>query len=101
MTQLLVAVGVTALLVNIFEHKQEARRPFVRLVEVNEATSDPVPWGKNWPYQFDTYKRTVDSSHTEFGGSSAMRFWGQQTSSVSSRPVWLSYSSATSLCILE
>ena len=30
--------GVTALLVNIFERKSEARQPFVRLVEVTEDT---------------------------------------------------------------
>jgi nitrite reductase (cytochrome c-552) len=41
-------------------------------VEVNEVTTDPVPWGKNWPYQFDTYRRTVDVTQTRFGGSSAM-----------------------------
>ncbi len=67
-----VTFGITALLVTIFEHRQEARIPFVRVAEVTEISTDPVPWGMNWPYQFDTYKRTVDSSHTEFGGSSAM-----------------------------
>ncbi|MDQ8204494.1 ammonia-forming cytochrome c nitrite reductase subunit c552 [Pelagicoccus sp. SDUM812003] len=69
---MVVTFGATALLVNIFEHKQEAQRPFVRLVEVDEATSDPVPWGTNWPYQFDTYKRSVDSTDTTHGGSSAL-----------------------------
>ncbi|MGM0489662.1 MAG: ammonia-forming cytochrome c nitrite reductase subunit c552 [Planctomycetota bacterium] len=64
--------GVTALLVSIFEHRQEARHPFVRLVEVDEVTTDPAPWGINWPYQFDTYRLTVDTTETEFGGSSAM-----------------------------
>jgi nitrite reductase (cytochrome c-552) len=64
--------GITALLVTIFEHRQESRTPFVRLVEVNELSTDPVPWGMNWPYEFDTYRRTVDDSETEFGGSSAM-----------------------------
>lgn len=70
-----VAVGtfaVTALLVTIFEHKQESRTPFVRLVEVNEVSTDPVPWGVNWASQFDGYRRTVDDEETEFGGSSAM-----------------------------
>ena len=67
-----VTFGVTALLVTIFEHRQEARAPFVRRVEVNEVTTDPVPWGTNWPSQFDTYRRTVDVTHTEYGGSSAM-----------------------------
>jgi nitrite reductase (cytochrome c-552) len=64
--------GVTALLVTIFEHRQEAKSPFVRLVEVDESTTDPVPWGATWPFQFDSYRRTVDTEETEFGGSSAM-----------------------------
>jgi nitrite reductase (cytochrome c-552) len=64
--------GVTWLLVTIFEHRQEGRTPFVRLVEVDETTSDPVPWGINWPSQFDTYRRTVDTTHTQYGGSEAM-----------------------------
>ncbi len=68
----LVTFGIAALLITIFEHRQEARTPFVRVAEVNEISTDPVPWGMNWPYEFDTYQRTVDSSHTEFGGSSAM-----------------------------
>jgi nitrite reductase (cytochrome c-552) len=68
----LVTFGVTALLVTIFEHKQEARTPFVRVVEVNEISTDPVPWEANWPYQFDTYRRTVDVTETQYGGSSAM-----------------------------
>jgi nitrite reductase (cytochrome c-552) len=66
------AFGTTALLVTIFEHRQEALRPFVRLVDVDEVTSDPVPWGVNWPHQFDTYRRTVDTVETQYGGSSAM-----------------------------
>lgn len=68
----LVTYGVTALLVTIFEHRQEARAPFVRLVDVTETSTDPVPWGTNWPFQFDTYRRTVDTTRTRFGGSSAM-----------------------------
>jgi nitrite reductase (cytochrome c-552) len=68
----LLTFGVTALLVTIFEHRQEAHTPFVRLVDVNEMSTDPVPWGTNWPSQFDSYRRTVDMEETEFGGSSAM-----------------------------
>ena len=67
-----VTFGVTAVLVSIFEHRQEARRPYVRLVEVDEVATDPVPWGVNWRYQFDSYRRTVDTEYTEYGGSSAM-----------------------------
>jgi len=68
----LATVGLTALLMNIFERKQEGRVPFVRLVEVNEGSSDPAPWGVNWPREYDSYQRTVDVTRTRFGGSSAM-----------------------------
>jgi len=68
----IVTFGVTALLVTIFEHRQESRTPFVRLVEVDETTTDTEPWGMNWPFQFDTYRRTVDDDETEHGGSSAL-----------------------------
>lgn len=67
-----VGFGLTALLVTIFQHQEEARTPFVRLVEVDEVTTDPVPWGVNWPRQLDSYKRTVDVTQTRYGGSSAM-----------------------------
>lgn len=64
--------GLTALLVNIFEHKQEARNPFFRVVEINDETNDPAVWGKNFPIQYDAYKRTVDMTRTRFGGSEAL-----------------------------
>jgi nitrite reductase (cytochrome c-552) len=67
-----VTFGVTALLITIFQHREEARTPFVRLVDVTEVSSDPVPWGTNWPRQFDSYRRTVDVTQTRYGGSSAM-----------------------------
>ncbi|MEX0718138.1 MAG: ammonia-forming cytochrome c nitrite reductase subunit c552 [Planctomycetaceae bacterium] len=69
------AVGtflVLALLVNIFTRKQEARVPFQRLVEVDESTTDPAPWGVNWPHQYDSYLRTVDHERTRYGGSDAI-----------------------------
>lgn len=68
----LVAFGVTALLVNIFERKQEARNPFFRVVELDDETTDPAVWGKNFPLQYDSYSRTVDMKRTRFGGSEAM-----------------------------
>src|SRR5215204_1583463 len=65
----LATVAVTALLVNIFEHKQEARQPFYRVVALDENTDDPAVWGKNFPLQYDGYKRTVDQVRTRYGGS--------------------------------
>ena len=41
----LATAAITALLVNMFTRKQEARQPFVRLVEVDEITTDPAQWG--------------------------------------------------------
>jgi len=38
-----VAFVVAALLTNIFQHKQEAKNPFLRLVEVTDETTDPAP----------------------------------------------------------
>src|SRR4030095_7454287 len=63
---------VAALLTSIFERKQEARNPYVRLVEVAEETTDPAAWGINWPREFDDYKRTVDVTRTRVGGSDAL-----------------------------
>lgn len=64
-------VGGVALLVNILERKQEARNPFYRVVELTDDTVDPEIWGKNFPFQYDGYKRTVDMVRTRFGGSEA------------------------------
>ncbi|QEG43625.1 ammonia-forming cytochrome c nitrite reductase subunit c552 [Roseimaritima ulvae] len=65
-------VGVVAVLVIMFERKQEARKPFVRLVEVNEVSTDPKPWGVNFPLQYEAYLRTADTERTEYGGSNAL-----------------------------
>ncbi len=68
----LAAAGGVALLVNILERKQEAKNPFYRVVELTDETEDPALWGKNFPMQFDAYRRTVDQVRTRFGGSEAL-----------------------------
>jgi nitrite reductase (cytochrome c-552) len=68
----LLAAGGAALLANIIERKQEARNPFYRVVELTETTQDPAVWGKNFPFQYDGYMRTVDQVRTRFGGSEAI-----------------------------
>jgi nitrite reductase (cytochrome c-552) len=65
-------VGGLALLVNIMERKQEARNPFYRVVEITDETEDPAIWGKNFPLQYDGYRRTVDQVRTRYGGSEAV-----------------------------
>jgi nitrite reductase (cytochrome c-552) len=68
----LMAAAATALLVNIFQRQQEARNPFYRVVELNDDTTDPAIWGKNFPLQYDGYRRTVDQIRTRYGGSEAV-----------------------------
>ena len=68
----LAAALVTALLVNIFERKQEARNPFFQVVELTDETGDPAIWGRNFPQQYDGYRRTVDQVRTRYGGSEAV-----------------------------
>jgi nitrite reductase (cytochrome c-552) len=66
------AIGGAALLTNIFERKQEGKNPFFRVVELTDDTVDPEIWGKNFPLQYDGYKRTVDQVRTRYGGSEAI-----------------------------
>ena len=61
---------VTFVLLTMFERKQEARTPFVRAVEVSEISTDPRPWGANWPHQYDGWKSTAGDKF--YGGSSAL-----------------------------
>jgi nitrite reductase (cytochrome c-552) len=68
----LAGAGGAALLVNILERKQEATMPFMKVVDIQVDTEDPAVWGKNFPLQYDGYKRTVDQVRTRYGGSEAI-----------------------------
>src|SRR5688500_20173197 len=65
----LAVAGMAALLVNIFSRQQEARNPFYRVVALDDTTDDPAVWGRNFPLQYDDYRRTVDQVRTRYGGS--------------------------------
>ena len=65
------AVVGMIVLVSVVERKQEARNPFFTVVELTNETDDPVVWGKNFPQQYDGYRRTVDQQRTRYGGSEA------------------------------
>ncbi len=60
--------GIAYMLTNIFQRKQEAKNPYIRFVNVTEETTDPAPWGINWPREFDTYKMTAVKTATKYGG---------------------------------
>ena len=66
------AAGATALLMNVSERKAEAKNPFFRVVEIDDTTEDPAVWGRNFPLQYDDYKKTVDMVRTRYGGSEAL-----------------------------
>ena len=66
------ALVITALLVNIVQRQQESLNPFYRVVDLNEETVDPAIWGRNFPLQYDGYRRTVDQVRTRYGGSEAI-----------------------------
>ncbi len=68
----LATIGGVALLISVFEHRQEGKNPFYRVVELTDETEDPAVWGKNFPLQYDDYKRTVDQVRTRYGGSEAL-----------------------------
>lgn len=61
---------VAWVLITIYGRKQEARTQFVRVAEVSEISTDPEPWGLNWPHHFDGWKSTAGDKF--YGGSNAM-----------------------------
>lgn len=69
-TAVVATLLVTWVLIAMFARKQEARTPFVRTAEVDEISTDPEPWGRNWPRQFDGWKATAGDEF--YGGSSAL-----------------------------
>jgi len=64
------ALAASYLLTSIFERKQEAREPSVRVAALDELSVDPAPWGLNWPHHYDGWKATAGDKF--YGGSSAM-----------------------------
>ena len=73
---LLAAAGIVAAMAlwrDIVIHKTEARQRVFNIVELTEATVDPSEWGKNYPRQYDSYRRTVDIERTRHGGSEAFQ----------------------------
>lgn len=63
--------GVMALGQNIVERKAEGERAYFAIEELDEDSIDPAIWGRNFPRQYDGYRRTVDTERTRYGGSEA------------------------------
>lgn len=68
----IVGASLVLLLTNIFERKMEAKRNYVSLVGLSEEETDPAVWGINFPYEYDSYKKTAQSTKTHFGGGESL-----------------------------
>lgn len=73
--------AATSLLINIQERKIEAKWRQVKVVELDESSTDPTEWAKNYPREYDSYRRTADTDRTRYGGSEAI-------SKLDESPVW-------------
>lgn len=74
---LLVAVAIVGVMIvhqTIAARKAESKYTVLRVVNLDETTIDPAEWGKNYPRQYDAYRRTVDMERTRYGGSEADPF---------------------------
>uniref|UniRef100_A0A7C4QQK9 nitrite reductase (cytochrome; ammonia-forming) n=1 Tax=Schlesneria paludicola TaxID=360056 RepID=A0A7C4QQK9_9PLAN len=58
---------------NIQARQCEGMSVAVRVVELTEDTVDPAAWGQNFPRQYDSYRRPVDTERTNFGGNEAFQ----------------------------
>ena len=65
------AVGAMMLFTDILTKKEEAKNPYFRVVKLDDDTEDPAVWGRNFPLQYDLYRKTTDMVRTRFGGSEA------------------------------
>ncbi|MBY0514649.1 MAG: ammonia-forming cytochrome c nitrite reductase subunit c552 [Gemmataceae bacterium] len=63
------SAGAMFLIQNIYTRKWESRETVFRVVDLPPDTVDPAEWGKNYPRQYDSYKRTVDTERTGHGGN--------------------------------
>ncbi|MBN1781238.1 ammonia-forming cytochrome c nitrite reductase subunit c552 [bacterium] len=63
-------VLILLLLFNIYDRKQEGRVSPVQITGISENEIDPEVWGQNFPFEYETFKRTQeDYGKTKYGGS--------------------------------
>lgn len=60
--------GVLLLKENIATRKAEEKQVVFKLTNLTENTTDPAEWGKNFPRQYDGYRRTSERTGTRYGG---------------------------------
>ncbi len=68
----IIGVAIGYLATDIAEKKAEEKHPFFNVVEIGPLTEDPAIWGRNYPFQYESYLKTVDMVRTRHGGSEAV-----------------------------
>ena len=78
LSALVLTILIVVLLVSIFEHKQEAKLTYFKVVELEDGEPDPAVWGQNFPRHYDGYTKTMRTSelmkyslYGRYGGSEA------------------------------
>ncbi len=69
---IILSIGLTYLLVNIFEKRQEAKTTFYKVKEITDDNDNVEDWGANFPFEYEGYLQTADHVRTKFGGSEAL-----------------------------
>lgn len=69
---IIVSAAIAYLLVDIVSKKYEAKAIYPHQVEITDDTEDPAIWGVNFPYQYESYLKTVDQVRTKYGGSESI-----------------------------
>jgi nitrite reductase (cytochrome c-552) len=52
--------------------EQKKAEPQQAAAQLTDETQDPAAWGKEYPAQYETYRKTVDQKRTKYGGSEAL-----------------------------
>jgi nitrite reductase (cytochrome c-552) len=52
----------------ISTRKEESKQTVFQIANITEQTVDPAEWGKNFPRQYDGYRRTAERTGTKYGG---------------------------------
>jgi nitrite reductase (cytochrome c-552) len=64
------AAAVFLLFLNIRQRKTEALAYPLKVAEIRDGELDPAAWGRNFPLEYDSFKRTSENyGATAFGGS--------------------------------
>lgn len=66
-------MGILLVQQSVTQRKLEAKTAVFKLAPIDETTVDAKEWGKNYPRQYDSFIRTVDTERTRYGGSEAFQ----------------------------